>query len=1777
MINRDINSMMTLDIAIPGQSNEHGYVLWAAFLIGLLLAFPAMGEDEPRRVGDINPGVDSSSPESLTTVGDTLFFVADDGVNGRRLWRSNGSTMGTMMVRPGIDVPDALTPVGDMLYFAASDLVANITGRELWKTHSVGGSATLVKDIQPGNLSSNPIGLTNVNGTLFFTAIGINTGRELWKSDGTPSGTVMVKDIISGEESPDFGSYPSAPNFTDVGKTLYFVADDKLHGRELWKSDGSTVGTVMVKDINPGSNTSHSMNFSYFAHVHNSASGMTVFDMLGIDDTLYFAADDGTNGRELWKTDGTANGTVMIKNIASGSGSADPNDFVELNGKLYFAATSFPGGRELWMSDGSSSGTQRVKDINLGGSSAPSWLSNIDGTLYFQADDGAHGAEFWKSDGTEAGTVLVKDISLTSSSSPGESTGRKGLVYFSANNGVIGEELWRTDGTPGLATPAGDINPGPDGSNPWNRLKTVGDILFFQANDGITGAELWAVGGKPGPEGKSAANFIHSGTSEDPVNTFTGELFSQKSKDLDLGGPMPLYFQRYYASYLRRDFVLSDLGSNWRHNFDARLYWVGTTMDYVDHKGRVTKFAQDQGTEDWDQLTNSDTPYQLSVTLGEDVQLYDPIAKRIYTFDYTTDNIIAGKLSRIEDGKGNVHTLNYQLATGHLDTVEDGLGRSLSFFYNSNILPKISVVSDGTRAINFEYLDSVDSEYLTLYRDADGGVTTYTYADTSGNADHGLMTSMRRPENNVPYTQTYYDISDPLLSGRVETQIDSNGNTFTFDYAGSDTIIIDPLFNTRVHTHTASGEFSNRQDQAGQSFAMGSDSTGRRNSITDRLGDTTSYDYHTPSGKISSVTGADATLTSYDYATRILGDFTFNDLTTVTQADGETEGMVYDAFGNLISHKDEAGDIATFTYDSNGQVLTTTNPDLGVVVNTYNADGTQDTQTDAEGNTTTFSYDLLKRLNLITYDDGSSKSFTYDNRDNVLSTTDENGHVTQMAYDANGNLEKIIDPLTYFTTFTYDGNDRLLSMADYLGDTTTLSYDHFGRVKTATDENGNVTIYGYDILGRLTSTTDPLGHISVSTYDIEAIPVSSTDPLGNTTSYDSDKKGRITRIISPLGNTSRVAYDTMGRVISNTDPLGYTTLLDLDARGLVTSETLLSSTISASYTRDVLGNITQVTDPNSHNWLSSYDSSGRLTGSTDPLGNQIAIDYDNRNRPDLITYPASLGTQTISYDPAGNLTDRDYLGGPNLDFTYDAADRLTSANGITLGYDANGRIVDSNGITITRDPGGRIATIALAPLKNVSYDYDANNRLTRITGPSGEVTNFSYDAVGQMTEIDRPNGISTSYSYDSDGRLVGINEGAISNISLTRDADGQILSASRRLPQAALSSGVSEYSNSYDAASQQTGASYDAMGRLTGRGADDFSWDLASRLTEYTISGSSITASYDALGYKLSRTEGGNVDEFVWNRALDLHSISVLRRDGSDLRYYIHTPAGELIYSIDAVSGINRYYHFDEMGNTVFVTSDAGTVIGSYSYTPYGEVVASNGGLDNLFTWQGRVGVMDEGNGLYYMRARHYESTTARFMSRDPKKSIKSLKINPYQYALENPLKYSDPLGLDVLPEDVEYHAEWVLALSGAGVVILEGTAATLGSGVVALAGVSFWTGRQLGRVANETVELGKVVGDLLWAWEKEERQNKFTQRIKEEAKRNKVEADRKAAFLEQQKIIDKKYKEQLQRWKEQERAWEEKQREPRIFRLISDREANRLHGIGGPAPVSLPMELLPH
>ena len=234
----------------------------------------------------------------------------------------------------------------------------------------------------------------------------------------------------------------------------------------------------------------------------------------------FFSADDGTTGFELWKTDGTAAGTTLVKDIRPGAIGSFPILGAVLGGALYFYASDGTNGIELWKSDGTSAGTTLVKDIRPGSSSGPQGPLTVAGsTLYFPAyDDGTNGIELWKSDGTASGTVLVKDLNPGSGdSNPTSLTAVGNAVFFVADDGASGIELWKSDGTPAGTTLVKDVLTGSGSGASGSALAAFGNILLFTATDGSSGVELWRSDGTAAGTSR-VMDIWPGGQGSDPIN-----------------------------------------------------------------------------------------------------------------------------------------------------------------------------------------------------------------------------------------------------------------------------------------------------------------------------------------------------------------------------------------------------------------------------------------------------------------------------------------------------------------------------------------------------------------------------------------------------------------------------------------------------------------------------------------------------------------------------------------------------------------------------------------------------------------------------------------------------------------------------------------------------------------------------------------------------------------------------------------------------------------------------------------------------------------------------------------------------------------------------------------------------------------------------------------------------------------------------------------------------------------------------------------------------------
>jgi ELWxxDGT repeat protein len=449
----------------------------------------------PTLVADIFPGAAGSYPQGLVGLNGNIYFVASDGPTSD-LWKSDGTAAGTVKVKQftldgaGGALPDLVNVCG-RLYFSASNQ-GSFQG--LWTSDGTAAGTRVLKELY----SQSGI---QADGKLFFVASDELRGSELWKSNGTAAGTVLVKDIYSGT------TYSGNPNssqpryLTDHQGKVFFSAYDGLHGNELWMTDGTAVGTVLVKDIAP---TTETYTYSSNPHQFTSVNGI-----------LFFTATTPDLGEELWKTDGTAAGTVLVKDIdidddreSLHEKGSHPIFLTNVNGTLFFTADDGVHGRELWKSDGTPEGTILVKDTESGNDwrkFGPQLMTDVNGTLYFVTEDfyRVEGQRLWKSDGTPEGTVVIEPAG-TRFGVIEELLDVNGTLYFSTSspdgNAIV---LWKTDGTPGGAVELGTLRTGNASSRSF-QFTVVGSKLYFIGNDGASpdghGYELWSIDVEEGPE-----------------------------------------------------------------------------------------------------------------------------------------------------------------------------------------------------------------------------------------------------------------------------------------------------------------------------------------------------------------------------------------------------------------------------------------------------------------------------------------------------------------------------------------------------------------------------------------------------------------------------------------------------------------------------------------------------------------------------------------------------------------------------------------------------------------------------------------------------------------------------------------------------------------------------------------------------------------------------------------------------------------------------------------------------------------------------------------------------------------------------------------------------------------------------------------------------------------------------------------------------------------------------------------------------------------------------
>ena len=430
------------ELYFQADDHQHGIELWKYS--------PMTGE--ATLAADVYPGAISSNPEWLTVYGNSIYFAATDATLGRQIWRYNTGSGEAHAVAvheywktagpPLGPDPKWLQFMGSVLFYSAE--MRSDKGRELYAYDTRDGRGWIVKDIFPGADGSDPQYIFAHGSQLYFTATDELHGEELWRSDGTESGTYLVKDILAGPRS----SEPSS--FNALGEMFVFSADDWVHGRELWRSYGNEATTSLAHDIYEGADDSNP------GWSNRLARSM-----------VFFPAETEEYGAELWRYDQQL-GAYLLDDINPGTDDdgdpvgSNPAAIGDIGWVMFFSANDGETGVELWKTEPPYTYAVQVADIYPGldntkepNDSNPKTLERMGTTLFFAAEDEEHGEEVWATEFPYTQAHLLKDIrpgprgsipeyELEDFTGTLSNAYRIGwTIYFTANDGRNGVELWQ--------------------------------------------------------------------------------------------------------------------------------------------------------------------------------------------------------------------------------------------------------------------------------------------------------------------------------------------------------------------------------------------------------------------------------------------------------------------------------------------------------------------------------------------------------------------------------------------------------------------------------------------------------------------------------------------------------------------------------------------------------------------------------------------------------------------------------------------------------------------------------------------------------------------------------------------------------------------------------------------------------------------------------------------------------------------------------------------------------------------------------------------------------------------------------------------------------------------------------------------------------------------------------------------------------------------------------------------------------------------------------------
>jgi RHS repeat-associated protein len=557
------------------------------------------------------------------------------------------------------------------------------------------------------------------------------------------------------------------------------------------------------------------------------------------------------------------------------------------------------------------------------------------------------------------------------------------------------------------------------------------------------------------------------------------------------------------------------------------------------------------------------------------------------------------------------------------------------------------------------------------------------------------------------------------------------------------------------------------------------------------------------------------------------------------------------------------------------------------------------------------------------------------------------------------------------------------SVTDQNQHSTTYAYDDADRLTSVTDAATNQTQYAYDRGSPATRAVRVAGVV-----DTESNLTGITDAKNRLTSFAYDIKGRLTQTTFPSTLSESYTYDAIDNLTSKTDRKSQTISYVYDALNRLTHKGYPDST-GVDFIYDLVGKIKQVTDPTG-TYGFAYDNMGRMIGTT----------------TQYTFIPNQTYSNTYTYDAASNRTGLQAPDGSTTSYVYDVLNRLTDqtnswAGHFVFSYD------DLSRRTLLTRPNG----------VNTSYSYDNLSRLMSVVHQQGTTNvdgaTYTYDNAGnRLSKQNLLNNVTEHYDYDGIYQLKHVIQdlsggGQTTTESYTYDQVGNRLSALN----------VSQYnydsSNHLNSSSDGVTYTYDNNGntltKTDANGTTQYAWDFDNHLKSVTLLGSGgvVGFKYDPFGRRIQKSSAAGTTNYVYDGA---NIVAELSLPGVPIAKYAQSRGIDEVLAMSR-GGVTDFYNVDGLGSVTSLYDSAGISAGTYGFTSFGNAT-STGGLVNPFQYSGRES--DSETGIYYYRARYYDSAVGRFISEDPIGFEGG--VNFYAFTYNNPTNLVDPGGLKVYP-----------------------------------------------------------------------------------------------------------------------------------------------------------------